>query len=94
MLALAFFLFVCAGLFEVVAISQSGFACDERADWQLVLTFSAPALWLGGIVSLYLATRDRTLRGGRWTGVGGLAAMVIGLLLLPTLASPISGCFS
>ena len=93
LIAVAFLLFVCAALFEVVAISQTDETCGGPA-WASVLVFSVPFLWLGGIVSLYLATRDRALRGSRLTGFGGLAAIVVGIAFLPTLASPFTGCFS
>jgi len=93
-LALAFLLFGVAGIVELVAISQSGSACREGAGWVMVLVLSVPFLWLGGVISLVVATRDRRFRGGNWTATGGIAAIMVALVFLPALVSQIEGCLS
>jgi uncharacterized membrane protein HdeD (DUF308 family) len=91
-LALAYVLFACAGLLELVVMSPSGALCEKSTVWVLAPAFSVPFLWLGGVVSLYWATRDRGLRGGRWTALGGVVAIFVGITYLPALASTVMGC--
>jgi hypothetical protein len=93
-LVLAFLLFACAGLFEMVLIAESGALCEQSTSWVLAPAFSVPFLWLGGAVSLYLASRDRRLRGGRWTGLGGVVAIFVGIVYLPALGSTVMVCVS
>ena len=93
-LALAFVFFACAGLLEMILIAESGALCDESTSWVLAPAFSVPFLWLGGAVSLYLASRDSRLRGGRWTGLGGVVAVFVGIVYLPALGSTVMGCVS
>lgn len=91
-LAVALVLFAFAGFFEMVLIWQSGAFCQGVGGWVLAPVFLVPSLWLGGLVSLYLAKRDPSLRGDRLAACGGVVAIYVGIMCLPALGSTVVVC--
>ena len=91
-LAVAFALFAFAGVLEMVLIWHSGAFCHGVGGLVLAPVVLVPLLWLGGVVSLHLATRDRTLRGDRLVASGGVVAAYVGIAFLPALGSTVMVC--